>query len=187
MSDFADEFENESGAVASKDALTAVREGISDLIAAEELVTQLEDDLKAAKKQKQFLATSKLPDLMAEIQSDHFSHAGFDIKVSDFVSGSIPKAEDRNKLAIKWLEDNEGAGIIKTEVSLIFGRSQHNEAADLAGQLLSDGYTPDLKSSVHAGTLCKFAREKLENGEEIDTDVLGLYVGRVAKVKAIKK
>jgi hypothetical protein len=40
---------------------------------------------------------------------------------------------------------------------------------------------------IHAQTLLAFVREKLRNGEEVPIDTLGLYAGRVAKVKAAGK
>jgi len=82
-----------------------------------------------------------------------------------------------------WLEANEGGSLIKTDVALAFTKSQHNEAIDLARRLEEQGFAPSVQSGVHAQTLQAFARERIRNGDQIDTDVLGLYTGKVAKLK----
>ena len=188
MENFADEFEAEAGAVnAAPDTLKAITEAVVELSEIEEAIVQLEEDISAMKQSKQFIATRKIPDLMAEAQMDKIQCAGFDVSVSDFVNGSLPKEEEKRAAAIQYLEEHDGAGIIKTAVALEFGRSEYETAKELSEKLLKDGYTPTLASSVHAQTLAKYARERLESGEEIDTSILGLFTGRIAKLKKAKK
>tara|TARA_R110000824_G_scaffold15883_3_gene66569 strand:+ start:10459 stop:11028 length:570 start_codon:yes stop_codon:yes gene_type:complete len=171
---------------ASPDALAQLRNSIQDMIGMEEAISTMEDDLKAAKASLQIMRTGRLPDLMAEIQSDHFTHEGWEVKLSDFVSGSLPKDPEKRKLAMDWLEANEAEGLIKTDVKLTFGRSQHNEAVSVAEGLIEEGHAVDVQSGVHAQTLQSFAREKIRNGEDIDCELLGLYTGKVVKAKKVK-
>jgi hypothetical protein len=77
--------------------------------------------------------------------------------------------------------------MIKTEVSVEFGKTEHNRAKDLAVKLAQDGYFVDEKEGIHAQTLLAFVREKLRNGEEVPLETLGLYAGRTAKVKLAGK
>jgi len=177
----------EGEASASPDALERVRESIAEMIALEEGIAQLEDDLKAAKKQLQFVRTGKLPDLMAEIQSGHFTHAGWEVKLTEFVSGSLPKDPAARQKALDWLESHDGGELIKTDVKLSFAKSQHNEALSVAGGLAEEGYAPIVESGVHAQTLQKYARDRIADGDEIDFEVLGLYAGRVAKATKVSK
>jgi hypothetical protein len=188
MTNAADEFDvgGQGEAQASPDALAQLREAIQELVSLEETIEQMEEDLKAAKKQREALRTGRIPELMAEIQSDHFTHAGYEIKLQDFVSGSLPKEPDRRQKAIQWLEANGADGLIKTDLQLQFGRSQHNEALSVADELRQEGYEPRVESGVHAQTLQAFARERIKNGEPIDTETLGLYTGKVAKTKKVK-
>jgi hypothetical protein len=186
MADHVDDFDvgTKGEASASPDALVNLRESIQTMIDLEKNIAILEDDLKAAKHSLQSIRTGRLPDLMAEIQSDHFTHDGWECKLTDFVSGSLPKNPNKRAAAIKWLEKNEAGGLIKTDVNLSFGRSQYDEANELADNLIKEGHAVVLSSGVHAQTLQAFARERIRNGDDIDCEVLGLYTGKV--VKAIK-
>jgi len=178
-------FEDAGGAFAPSDALTRLNEKLAEAIDLKMAVDQMEEDLKAAKQQLQLLNTSVIPDMMAELGMEEVTQRGWKIKVSDFVSGSLPKDEDRRKKAIEWLEQNEAGDLLKTALQVEFSRSQHNEALDLAGSISEQGYAAKLESTVHPQTLAAFARERIKNGEPIDTELLGLYTGRVAKYKQV--
>ncbi len=65
------------------------------------------------------------------------------------------------------------------------GRESHAEISRIAEQLAEWG--PKLDSSVHTMTLRAFARRRLESGDPIDLDALGLFAGPVVKVKKAKK
>jgi hypothetical protein len=189
MAKHADDFDvgTDGEASASPDALVQIRKNIQDMIDLEMTISQYEDDLKAAKHSLQILRTGRLPDLMAEIQSDHFNHGGWDIKLTDFVSGSLPKDPEKRQAALDWLEKNEADGLIKTDVSLAFGRSQFDEATKVAEGLIEEGHAVNVTSGVHAQTLQAFARERIRNGEDIDCEVLGLYTGKVVKATKVKE
>ena len=189
MAHHADEFDvgTDGEASASPDALAQLRKNIQEMIDLETVVAQYEDDLKAAKKSLQSLRTGRLPDLMAEIQSDHFSHGGWEVKLTDFVSGSLPKDPEKRKLAMDWLEKHEAEGLIKTDVSMSFGKSQYDEAVTVAESLIEEGHAVNVTSGVHAQTLQAFARERIRNGEEIDAELLGLYTGKVVKATKVKE
>lgn len=178
-------FEDTGDATASPDALTRLNEKLAEAIELKEAVDQMEDDLKAAKQQLQLLNTGVIPDMMAELGMDQVTQRGWQIKVADFVSGSLPKDEAKRAVAIRWLEDHEAGELLKTSLSVDFSRSQHNEALDLAGRIEGEGFAPKVDSTVHPQTLAAFARERIKNGEPIDTEVLGLYTGRVAKYKHV--
>ncbi len=153
----------------------------------EEIIDQLEGDLKAAKQSLQALRTGRLPDLMAEIQSDHFTHNGWECKVTNFVNGSLPKGEKERKAALDWLKAHDGEGLIRTEVKMAFGVSQHDEAKSLAESLVKDGHPVNLDLGVNAMQLKAYASERIRNGEDIDADTLGLYTGKVVKATRVKK
>lgn len=178
-------FEAEEGAPAPSDALDRLNEKLGEAISLKETADQMEEDLKAAKQQLNLLNTQIIPDMMAELGMDEVTQRGWKIKVGEFVSGSLPKEEDRKASAIRWLEANDGGELLKTSLSVTFSRSQHNEALNLAGQIEEAGFAPQVESTVHPQTLAAFARERLKNGEPIDTEVLGLYTGRVAKFQKV--
>ena len=65
--------------------------------------------------------------------------------------------------------------------------AQYEQAVKLYDALAVDGMAATLETSVHAQTLQAFARKRLEKGEVIDTEALGLYVGKVVKTPGDKK
>jgi len=178
-------FEDAEGVATPSDALDRLNMKLAEAIDLKEVVDQMEEDLKAAKQQLNLLNTSIIPDMMTEIGMEKVTQRGWEIKVTDFVSGSLPKDDVRKALAIRWLEENEAGELLKTALSVDFSRSQHNEALDLAGKIKDQGFAPKIDSTVHPQTLMAFARERIKSGEPIDTEVLGLYTGRVAKYKKV--
>jgi hypothetical protein len=189
MTNVAQEFDtgDEGEANASPDALAQLRKSISDLISLNECIATMEDDLKAAKAAFHALRTSRLPDIMAQIQSDHFTYEGYKIDLTDFVSGSLPKDPAKRQKALEWLEKNEGGSLIRTDLAVTFGKSQHNNAIDLAEQLKEKGYSINVNMGVHAQSLQAFARECIRSGRPIEAETLGLFIGKVVKIKKLEK
>lgn len=179
------DFEEQGDAPASPDALTRLNEKLADAISLKETVDQMEEDLGAAKKQLNHLNTVVIPDMMAELGMEECTQRGWNIKVGEFVSGTLPKDPALRNKAIGWLEDHDAGDLLKTQLSVMFSRSQHNEALSLAGTIEDQGFLPVVESSVHPQTLLAFARERMKNGEALDLETLGLYSGRVAKFKRV--
>ena len=178
-------FEEQGAAPAAPGSLDSLNQKLEEAVSLKEAVDQLEADLKAAKQALNSLTTGAIPDLMAQMGIDEITQRGWQIKVSEFVSGSLPKDPDQRKAAIDWLESNEGGDLLKTSLGIDFSRSQHNEAIDLFEELRTKGFVASLDSTVHPQTLLVFARERMKNGDPLDPEVLGLYTGRVAKFKRI--
>lgn len=180
-----DEFET---APVNDDRMEILKAALRDMLRQQRMISTMEEDLKAAKKALDELASKRVPDLMAQIQVDSLTlEGGYKVELKDFVSGSLPKDDAKRKAAIAWLEEHNGGDLITTDVIVSFGRKQHNSAGafivDVQNRL---GVQPDVKEGVHPQTLAKFAREKIQNGEEIDLQTLGLYAGRVAKLSVAK-
>lgn len=182
-----DPFDIEEGAQAPSDssAMQRMMRVAAEVIEAETTIESLEETLSDLKKRLNHMKTVELPDLMAENGCSSFTHAdsGREIEVSDFVAGSLTKKTDERKLAIDWLAANGAADMIKSEVSVEFGKTEHNLAKDLAAKLAQEGYFVEEKEGIHAQTLLAFVREKMRNGEDVPLEMLGLFAGRVAKVK----
>lgn len=171
----------------SKPGLPALERVLREAIELEALVEHQENELKATKSALQRVKTGTIPDMMAELQIEKLAFSGWEVSINDFVSGSLPKDPVKRSAAVNLLVSYGASGLINTEVTATFGRSQHNAAIDLAKRLLEEGFSAEIESGVHTQTLCKFARERIEAGEQIDLDILGLYTGKVAKIKEVKK
>ncbi len=181
-------------AQASPDVLARLRKAIAEGVKLHTTIEGVEADLARLKGELHRLRTGRIPDIMAEIQSDDFTHQGWRIKVNDFVSGSLPKDPKKREKAIAWLEKNGGASLIQTFVSVAFPRSQRKTAMEIAKGIEKKGLAPEVETSVHSSTLKAFARERMENGDPIDFATLGLYSGKLAEFtpldadgKAVKK
>lgn len=171
--------------VVPQDRMEALQELLGDAIALSDSCETLEGDLKAAKAELHRLCSRVIPEEMKGLGISEMTARGRNVSIKDFVSGSLPKSEDKRKAAFKWLEDNEAGDLIKTTVAVSFGRSEHNYALSLAGELREKGLEVQAESSVHASTLKSFARERLRCGDPLDTEVLGLFVGEVARISEV--
>lgn len=166
-----------------------LRDACEEAVLLDEAIEQQEEALKALKQRLHSLRSVKIPEAMAEAGvGDIFSLAsGHIIKLGQFVSGSLPKEEDKRKVAMLVLEQHGGGALIKTEIGLTFGKGDVDEANKLAERLRANGYEPQVKQDVNAMSLQAFAREKLREGEELPLETLGLFAGTVAKITAPKE
>lgn len=158
-----------------------------ELVALEIQVNDLQLLLKQLTGRSNELKTQILPDKMAEVGLSEFvTPVGNRIKIEDFIAGSLPKDPQKRIKAIATLEAMGGDGIIRNELLLTFGKSQHNEAMALADDLRHRGFAAEVTSGVHPQTYLAFVRERLRNGEEVDAEALGVFVGRKTKVELVK-
>lgn len=182
MVDVSDFDPAEEGASAPSDKLEVLHKNLDEAVALEIQLEQLDADAAAARSTLNELKTKRIPELLVELQMTELVRDGWKVKLADFVSGSLPKEDGPRQKAIDWLEANDGGALIKTDISLTFAKSQHDEAKALAERLAAEGFAAEMSSGVHASTLQAFARERLKNGEPVDTEVLGLYTGQIAKI-----
>lgn len=159
--------------------LVTLAEKARDLEAQKE---DLNSALSQINKELQAIKENELPELMAALGMETFTLSdGTKIKVTDYVSGSLNKATDR-EWALEWVAEHGGEGTIKNNVSMSFDRNEHNLALSVAEDLRQQGFEVSLLSDIHPQTLAAFAREKLAEGEDIPLDQLGLFAGRRAKI-----
>lgn len=146
----------------------------------ERRVGELEEMLKAEKERLRVVQEHDLPDALAEAGISEMKLAdGSRVKAEPFVTAHISKAKADE--AHTWLIDNGFGELIKREVVAKFGRGDDKfEKAKAA--LLAEGVVPDTKEAVHHSTLRAFAREQIEKGTDIPTDLFGLYSGFKTKI-----
>lgn len=171
------------GAAQAAPNLAEIKAVASKLVGLQAIKDGLEEQLKSLNAELHTIKHDTLPSMMASaglasIKLDD----GATIKVDDFCSGSLPKDADKRALAIDWLVKNDGEGIIKANVTLSFAKAEFNNAKAVAERLREDGYEPELVESVHPQTYAAFGRELIREGKTVP-DFLGLFIGRVAKVK----
>lgn len=161
--------------------LASVQEAASKFVELQAEVRDLEEKLKA--KQAEFLnqETRVLPDAMEAAGFREFVlMTGEKITIAPVIRASITEANQEK--AFSWMVDNGHEDLIKRDVTVNFGRGSYKEADDLVEALKEDGFTPKDKTYVHWQTLNAFVKEQVESGAELPMDLLGVYVGRKAKV-----
>jgi uncharacterized coiled-coil DUF342 family protein len=144
----------------------------------------LEEILKSAKAELHNITNKLLPEAMTEAGCEMFKHdSGTVITIKQVVAGSLPKEEDARERAFTWLKAHDGEDLIKEKLEVSFDRGQGNisSAAKAALEELEIEYKA--KMDVHPQTLAAYARERLKHGEEVDTEILGLFIGRTAKLE----
>jgi hypothetical protein len=131
----------------------------------------------------------ELPDAMASCNGmTRFDlEDGSQISVKDDLFCSIP--EDKRAGALKWLEENGHSGLIKHDVKVSFAKGEYDEADKLI-EVLNKNFKDipyDERSTVHAGTLKTFAKERYSLGETLPEEYFSVYEASIAKVKLGKE
>jgi hypothetical protein len=166
--------------------LKSIEELASQAYSLMKQIEELEKMLKKYKEEFLDLTRKSLPDAMAAAGTKSFTTtSGVTLTVKDFINGSLPKDEVKKAVALQWIENNGGKSIIKSELVAEFEKGQGNlERKNRAAEALADlGVTFVDKENIHPMTLAAFAREKMEAGEEVPVEMLGLYAGRLCKVE----
>lgn len=168
----------------------------------EKLVTDLEIQLKDEKKKLDKMKTETLPDIMLSIGLQKFSLAdGTEIKIEPKINANIPTLSsieraqgnrrqelmDRRTFAFKYLRNHHADSLIKTEIKVSLGKNEDELAKKVCNEILRLGIQPRQEETVHAGSLKKFIKEMLADGEHVPTDVFQLYQYKEAKITLPKK
>jgi len=165
------------------DTLKRISEAVNDLIRTESMIGAKEEELKMLKELRHKTRTAIIPDLMNEAGIESISVDGHKVSLKSYVSGSLPKDPEKRQRAIEWITEHDGAGLIKSCVISSFGREQRDEAIELHSEITKRGLVVDFDERIHPQTYQAWIRKKLEDGEQVDIDMLGVQVGQVAKIK----
>lgn len=144
------------------------------LVAQQSHVDELEAELKVAKKELTTLEREDLPTLMTEAGLQEITlNDGTTIQIKEDVDTKIPTAH--RDAALNWLIQNGYGGLIKTNVAVVFGRGDHDQAVAVRDRLAAEYEGVELKEDVHHSTLKAFVKERLTAGEQIPFDLFGIY------------
>lgn len=152
-----------------------------------EVIAEMEESVSNLKKHANHISQKELPEMMEELGMKTFElKDGSKLGIKDFINGSLPKDPMAFEDAIEWLVDHDLESIIKTDVSLKFGKGEENFAKNAVEMLKENGYEPEEKYGVHPMTLASSIKELYESGVDIPFEKLGLYKGRKAEIKLPK-
>ena len=148
------------------------------------LIEDLEGQLKEAKAAYRELTLKKMPELLDESGVDSFTMDGFVFRVGDRFEGTLPTDEIKRHNAITYLEEHGGEGLVNAVISLTFPKAEREEARRIAERIQGElGVRPELKEDVHHMSLKAFIRQRIEEGDDIDPEQLGVQHMREVKMR----
>ena len=105
---------------------------------------------------------------------------GSEIEVSNkfFASALAAKRPE----AYNWLRENGSGNIVKNEITVRFGRDEDNKAQQYATLAKGQGYDPEQKVSVHAGTLRVALEDLHSRGGKIPSEYFSTFAGYQTKI-----
>lgn len=174
-------------ATVSLDDMSRLAQAMLD---AEDEVAKAERKLSEAKAHLTTIAEETIPNAMKELGLKEFKlEDGTKISYKLEIYASLT-AEKKSE-AFHWLEQNNFGGLIKTNLTIEFGKEEIQKAKDLAAKLIAQGFMPELERSVHAQTLKAFLGEQIKAGnKDLPLDTFGarpVDKAKVALPKSSKK
>ncbi|MEG0207008.1 gp33 family protein [Citrobacter sp.] len=161
-----DYFEDEDKAPEGA-TLEQLREYADDITLLQDEIDKDTRELAIKTEKLKKLTQKTVPDIMNELQIKSFKLLdGSELSVEDKVQASIPahkKAE-----AFAWLEKYHFDGIIKTSVSVSFGKGEMEKAKEAQKILAEKGVVAEIDRSIHPSTLSSFVKERLAAAGEAE-------------------
>ena len=165
-----------------QDGLKSVARLAREIQTVEAEIKDVEEKLKALKKQHIKLTDEELPSMLAEIGLSSFElDDGSKVEVKQTYGASI--LVDNRPRAYEWLRDNGYDDIIKNTVMCQFGRGEDDKASSFAAFAQQQGYIADQKTEIHPQTLRAFVKERVEAGDEFPMELFGAWIGQRATIK----
>ena len=144
-----------------------------------------ENNIKDLKKEYQRISGEVIPTMMSEMGLAELKLSdGSHLKVSTTYRATITEAN--KETAFNWLRDNGLGDIIKNEILVSFGRDEDNKAADYAELAKGQGFQPTQKMKVEPMTLKALVRERIEAGQEMPTEIFGVFSENKTTIKRNK-
>lgn len=166
-----------------------------DLVRLDSRVEDLEQMLEEAKRERKRLAEVDLPAAFDNAHTDRMGVPEWDVDVvmKPWVHANLPKDPGERQAAIKWLDDNGHADILRVFVTVEFQKGDFERARQLEDYIRKwakdnrVNVAPMSEETVPWNTLTAFIKGLLEKGEVVPLETLGAAIGRVAKVVERKK
>lgn len=164
----------------SDSELSSLARAGQELFDAEKKVLDLEAQLKVAKKVRDAIAHVTVPELLGEIGIEQITMTGGrEVSVKEYLS--VSPLKDNRPLVLAALVEQGAGALIKSTVSVSFGRDSAEEVKRVNEMLQREGLTTKIDIKVEPATLKKHVKERLAKGEFVDQELFGVRTGAVAK------
>jgi len=177
-------------AAPSQEKLASVEQLIAEQLRLEDLLERLEEKRKETQALYDGIRDRQLPDAMLEAGVSEFkTTAGMKVKIEKLYLASVTK--DKAPAFYDWLDGQGHGGIIESNILIPFGkggREQAKSVLDEIADMLQDNPSvePQLAESIHWATLRAFAREQIEEGNDLPPELSVHQVDR-AKITRPKE
>jgi hypothetical protein len=139
------------------------------------------DRIKDLEDSEKYLSQVVIPDMMNSMNLKTMKlKDGSEIEVSNkFFANALAakKAE-----AYQWLRENGLGNIVKNEITVRFGKDEDTKAQQYATLARGQGYEPEQKVSVHAGTLRVALEDLHTRGGQIPSEYFSTFAGYQTKI-----
>jgi len=164
------------------DGLGELSKYVRRMLELEERIEVKKAELAELNGELQSIKVGKIPGMMNELNIGEVKTTdGHKITVVSTVQCKF--FPEHKQEALQWLSDNGQSAIIKTDVSLKFGKDTESQVQIAVDALREVGFQPDIVTDVHAMTLKAWATRQLEAGGDIPGQLFDLNVFQQAKVK----
>jgi hypothetical protein len=157
---------------------------VGNLVDVKEKRVAAEDIVAELRKKELELERESVPTLMAEIGINQLRlSSGQTVSIAQDCEAKIP--EEQKPKAFAWLIKNGFGGLIKTAVSVEFGKGEH-DAAEKVKTTISRMFPANevaLAETVHPQTLKSFVKERHEKGEPVPATLFGVFMFKKAVIK----
>ena len=176
------DFENDRmQSVEQIDSAKRLSDKVLELKDLEDEVANAEESLKKLKEKARQVSSIEIPAMMDEMQITKLKlKDGESVEIKKVYGASIPK--DQQEAAFQWLRNNGLGDVIKNDITVTFGRGEDNKAAAYANLAKGQGFEPVQKIGVNPMTLKALVRERLENGQDVPTELFKPFEGNQTKI-----
>lgn len=160
---------------------------VDQQLRAEQAVEAAEQALGVAKEKLRQLSEVQIPAHLDQMKMQDFTRQdGLKVKIQEKVYASLPK--DRAAAGCTWLAAHGAQHLIKTQVKVEFAAGDAKKAAKLADSLRKrkNALEAEMAVTVNPQSLAAWVRSQLEEGAEVDLDLLGVHRKRVSVVELPK-
>ena len=148
----------------------------------EQEIETIELNLSDVKDKLRMIQENLLPEAMLACGMEEFKmENGLKIKIKSDIHSSIRK--DFVIDAMRWLDEHELGGIIKSQVDVAFARGEAVKSHQLVEYCKAAGFNVSEKESVHPSTLKATVKEQMARGVEFPDEFFSIYSSRKAEIK----
>ena len=186
MSELINEMEKDQTEVLDRtENIKSLADQVKKLRDLEDQVKAEEQALKDKEKEIERISGEVIPTLLSEMGLSSLKLAdGSAVDVKPYYSANI--SLKNRESAYNWLRQNGLGDIIKNDITVSFGRGEDNKAAEYANLAKGQGFQPTQKMKVEPMTLKALVRERIEAGQEMPTEIFGVFSENKTTIKRSK-